>query len=161
MRLAKIISGGQTGADQAGVVAAKLCGFQTGGTMPAGFRTLNGPNPEFAKEYGLQESIDSTYHTRTVQNVCDADGTIRFARDFSSAGERLTLQAIKMQEKPHIDVYVEKPIKPQEVIDWLNKHNIRILNVAGNSEKTAPGIGKFVGEYMIDVLEAINDQNSS
>jgi hypothetical protein len=151
--LKKVISGGQTGADQAGVIAARLCGLKTGGTMPAGFRTLDGPNPAFAQEYGLTESISPGYHARTLQNVCDADGTIRFARDFSSPGEKLTLQAIKMHGKPKIDVHMDNPIPPSEVRDWIIGNNIRILNVAGNSEKTAPGIAKFVGEYMIDVLE--------
>jgi hypothetical protein len=48
---------------------------------------------------------------------------------------------------------MDNPIPPSEVRDWIIGNNIRILNVAGNSEKTAPGIAKFVGEYMIDVLE--------
>ncbi len=155
--LSKIISGGQTGADQAGVIAAKLCGYETGGTMPAGFRTLDGPNPAFAKEYGLKESLDYSYRTRTIQNVCDSDGTIRFARDFSSAGEKLTLHAIKTDLKPYIDVDIEKPIPVAEVCAWITKHKIIVLNVAGNSEQTAPGIAKFVGEYMIDVLEAMRN----
>ena len=34
-----IISGGQTGADMAGLMAAKKVGFNTGGFAPKGFKT--------------------------------------------------------------------------------------------------------------------------
>jgi hypothetical protein len=46
--LDRIISGGQTGADQAGWRAARACGVPTGGFMPLGFLTEGGPRPEFA-----------------------------------------------------------------------------------------------------------------
>ena len=36
--LEKIVSGGQTGADQGGWRAAVACGLATGGWMPEGFR---------------------------------------------------------------------------------------------------------------------------
>jgi Circularly permutated YpsA SLOG family len=39
MLLKKIISGGQTGADQAGLRTAKRLGIETGGWMPQGWRT--------------------------------------------------------------------------------------------------------------------------
>lgn len=38
-----IISGGQTGADQAGWRAARRCGLATGGRMPREFETEDGP----------------------------------------------------------------------------------------------------------------------
>ena len=44
----RVISGGQTGADQAGWRAAKASGIPTGGWMPKGFLTEDGPRPEFA-----------------------------------------------------------------------------------------------------------------
>jgi Circularly permutated YpsA SLOG family len=43
----KIISGGQTGADQAGWRAAKACGLETGGWMPKGWKTELGCSPFF------------------------------------------------------------------------------------------------------------------
>ena len=38
----KVISGGQTGADQAGLVAAARFAIPTGGWMPHGFETAEG-----------------------------------------------------------------------------------------------------------------------
>ena len=40
----KIISGGQTGADQIGLEVALSLGIPTGGTAPKGFITETGPN---------------------------------------------------------------------------------------------------------------------
>ena len=40
--LKKIISGGQTGIDKIGLIAAAENGFDTGGTAPSGFITENG-----------------------------------------------------------------------------------------------------------------------
>ncbi len=42
------ISGGQSGADFGGLLAAKRCGIPTGGKIPKGFLTENGPKPELA-----------------------------------------------------------------------------------------------------------------
>jgi len=41
--VAKIISGGQTGADQGGLNAGLLLGIETGGTAPPRFMTDAGP----------------------------------------------------------------------------------------------------------------------
>ena len=44
----RVISGGQTGADQAGLAVAKRLGIPTGGCMPKGWLTEAGPRPDFA-----------------------------------------------------------------------------------------------------------------
>jgi hypothetical protein len=46
--IAKVQSGGQTGTDVAGVRAARRLGIPTGGVMPKGWKTLDGPRPEYA-----------------------------------------------------------------------------------------------------------------
>ena len=74
----RVISGGQTGADQAGLAAAKKLGISTGGYMPKGWRTERGPRPDFAAEYGLQEAATAAYPDRTEQNVIFSDGTVVF-----------------------------------------------------------------------------------
>lgn len=142
----KVISGGQTGVDQAGVEAAKSVGIATGGTMPFGWMTLDGCCPEFRDKYGMTEWQESGYAARTEQNVLDSDGTLRIAKTFSSPGERCTLIALHKHDKPHLDLAIKKLPKPEFVLDWLIAHNIKTLNVAGNSEDTAPGI--FAGAKM-------------
>ena len=54
MRLEKVICGGQTGADQARLRAARAAGIPTGGFAPNGRLTEDGPAPGLA-EYGLTE----------------------------------------------------------------------------------------------------------
>jgi hypothetical protein len=50
----RVISGGQTGVDQAALRAAKACGIPTGGWCPLGFLTEAGPMPALA-DFGLAE----------------------------------------------------------------------------------------------------------
>lgn len=152
--LKKIISGGQTGADQAGILAGHKAGLETGGMMPKGFRTLDGPNPEFARLYGLIGSISSDYPSRTIYNVVNSDATIRFAKNFSSRGEICTLKAIEKYNKIWIDVEIANPplFRSKAVAEWIVSLKIKVLNVAGNSEKTAPGICQWVQEYLAEVF---------
>ena len=79
----KVISGGQTGADQAGLVVARRFGIPTAGWMPRGWKTSAEPNPHLGREYGLREHTGD-YAERTAANVRDSDGTIRFAGSFRS-----------------------------------------------------------------------------
>jgi hypothetical protein len=151
----KLVSGGQNGADLAGLIVAKKFGITTGGWIPKGFKTLNGPKPEYAILYGIQEHSAVTYPPRTYANVKDSDGTIRFAFDFTSAGEVLTKKAIDQYKKPYIDVDVLNPIPSQNVAGWIVENNIGVLNVAGNSEKSFSGIGIFVQEYLEDVFRLL------
>lgn len=150
----KIISGGQTGADQGGLIAGKAIGLETGGTMPRGFRTLDGPRPNFAGFFGVKESPHAQYDIRTANNVWDSDGTIRFAEFFDSPGEHCTIKWIREYDKPYIDVDMRAPRDPQDVRDWLVENSIKVLNVAGNSERTSPGIEKRVTRYLLEVFNA-------
>jgi hypothetical protein len=154
----KVISGGQNGADQAGIEAAKIVGLKTGGWLPKGCRTLDGPRPKFLDLYQMQEHASASYARRTEANVRDSDGTIRFARVFSSAGEKCTLKAIKWFNKPDLKIDVDNLPAVEQVVSWIKQHNIQVLNIAGNSEQTAEGIGKIVREYLIQVFEALTNE---
>jgi hypothetical protein len=162
MILEKVISGGQTGADQAGLRAAKAFGIPTGGWMPLGFTTLAGPRPEFYDLYGMREFNCAGYAPRTWANVRDSDGTLRFACNFSSSGEMCTLKAINYHRKPYQNIRV--PMTKHGLVDlstealdalegqirdiatWMQ--GIHVLNVAGNSDRTCCGIGAFVESYL-------------
>jgi hypothetical protein len=150
--LRKVISGGQTGADQGGLRIAKALGIPTGGWLPKGCITLDGPQPALLEEYNMQEHPKEGYALRTEANVRDSDGTIRFATNFKSPGEKCTLKAINWFKKPHIDVDLNDPRPWHDVVFWIAEHRIRTLNVAGNSEQTSPGIGDKVYEYLLDLL---------
>lgn len=148
MILQKVISGGQTGADQAGIVAAKVCGLSTGGYAPRDFLTEEGPCPWLGGIYGLVQCVDDTqpadtYRYQTRRNVDASDATIRFARNFNSPGTCLTRKLCIELGKPYWDVVVgDTPYSPEpkETAQWIIDNNIQTLNVAGNRESVCPGI---------------------
>lgn len=51
--LERIVSGGQTGADQAALRAARAAGLPTGGWAPRGWLTEEGPAPWLANRSGF------------------------------------------------------------------------------------------------------------
>ena len=73
--LRKIISGGQTGADQAGLDVAIKNNIPHGGAIPRGRMTENGV---LAEKYKLTEMTTKSYPKRTAKNVMDSDGTVIF-----------------------------------------------------------------------------------
>ena len=156
----KIVSGGQTGVDQGGLIAADNLKIPMGGWAPKGFLTEKGSQPWLGEKYNLKE-VDYSgyvgYAIRTKANVKDSDGTIRIAKNYDSKGEICTLKAIQHFEKPYFDIDPNNPPDPQEVRNWIKENNIEILNIAGNRESKAPGICKFTVKFLTEVL---NDESS-
>jgi hypothetical protein len=160
--LEKVISGGQTGADQAGVRTARLFGIPTGGHLPPGFETLDGPRPEFAELYGMVE-FPGGYRERTRENVRASDGTIRIASNWASPGEKCTATAIRDFRRPSIDVDIHDPVPVAQVVEWIRSNRIRVLNVAGNTQPRtraarSHGITAFAEEYLAGVFTALGHQ---
>ena len=148
--ITKIISGGQTGADQAGLAAAKALGLETGGTAPPKFYTEEGIKTKLLRDtYKLVEGIpDRTiYRKRTRQNIIDSDGTVIFGDTFER-GTQLTINTCEQLEKP----YVVNP-KMDLFVRWIVNHKIQVLNVAGNRESKNPGIYAKVYKYLVDSLK--------
>jgi hypothetical protein len=95
--LTKIISGGQTGADQAGLEVAIKLNIPHGGWIPKGRLTENGPLPD---KYNLQEMPGKSYPKRTEQDVMDSDGTVIFSHGKLTGGSALTAQLAEKHSKP-------------------------------------------------------------
>lgn len=150
----KIISGGQTGADVAGLEAGRILKLETGGTAPNGFRTETGSNPALKELYGLIEHENYNYRSRTIENVKNSDATIWFGNE-SSPGGKLTINSCKKFGKP----YIINPTK-EAFIRWINWNNIVVLNVAGNRESTNPGIFEKVKNFLVDTLRRDINANS-
>lgn len=130
MALKKIISGGQTGADYAGLLAGREMGLETGGTAPKGWRIClpdgtDGSNPGLEK-FGLIQHSSREYPPRTRQNVIDSDGTVWFGYD-KSPGGKLTARTCASEEKP----FLINPT-PENLRSWVALQDIEVLNVAGN-----------------------------
>ena len=161
----KVISGGQTGVDVAALRAAKALGIETGGWMPQGFRTLAGPRFDYMALYGMREHDRAGYASRTEANVRDSHGTLRVALKFASPGEKCTLRWIQTYGRPWQDVrWTETPLsaKTQIVVEFVHGLLMRcataervILNVAGNSEATAPGIEHAAEDFLIEVFTKV------
>jgi hypothetical protein len=147
-RLQKIISGGQTGADIAGLKFAKQIGIPTGGSAPQNYLTESGPMPELKTQYGLNE-IQGDYSDRTLQNIKDSDGTVIFAEKMSD-GSVLTIQFCINLNK----LFVVNPTH-EEFVTWLEENNIKILNVAGNRESVSPGIENRVIEFLSSTIKSL------
>lgn len=151
----KIISGGQTGADQGGLYAADLLGIDTGGWAPKGWRTEKGAMKDILQGFGLKECNVPGYPVRTESNIFDCDGTVIFGR-LSSSGSKLTVKLSVEHKKPmhHIDVpwnyhFIDRK---RGFMEWLKMYKIGVLNVAGNRESVNKGIGERVMEFLIQVL---------
>jgi hypothetical protein len=131
-----VISGGQLGADVAGLDVAINLGIKIGGWAPHGWLQKEGPNPELLRDtYHLKEHKGG-YKERTWENVKVSDGTIRCCVDFYSPGEICTMNAIRNFNKPHFDAYLKNPASVSEFAIWVLRYNIKILNVAGNTQHT-------------------------
>jgi hypothetical protein len=150
-----IISGMQTGADQAALFAAEACGISTGGWCPIGGKTEVGPKPDLMKRFHLKE-IGIGYSTRTRYNVSYSDMTIWFGR-VDSPGFRATQAACHKYKKPLIIISSLEALPADTLGSWLAKQlrTISILNVAGNRESKNPGIYYYVYRAMRTALWAM------
>lgn len=156
MRVQEVWSGGQTGADQGGLRAARELGLKTGGWAPQGYRTETG-RAGWLASYGLKEHPSPYYSERTAANVCDTDGTL-LVGSLASPGSRATRRLARADSKPFLHVpwrgsHVEEvPAIVQEVRAWLETNSIEVLNVAGNRESRNRGVGDATRDLLILVL---------
>ena len=153
----RMISGGQTGADQAGLAVAKRLGIPTGGLVPKGFLTEAGSRPDLAAEYGLEETGTAAYPERTERNVCVADGTVVFG-DARSPGSMLTIRLCRRHGKPCLTIPPDAAPDQaaRQLRAWLDEHRIATLNVAGNRASQAPEIAQLVRAVLELALQDVS-----
>ena len=152
MAIEKIISGGQTGADIAGVDAAIFCNFPYGGWLPKGRKTENGPVPETYTDFQVMSK--GGYPMRTEQNIKDADGTLIFTYGKLSGGSSLTKGLAVKNKKPWLHIDLDTVKNPAAKINyWVIEWDIKILNVAGKSASKAPAIYNRVKEIITQLLQ--------
>lgn len=146
---AKIISGGQTGADRAGLEAARELGLMTGGWAPSGYRTERGTDISLI-DFGLRPG--GSLIERTWLNVRDSNATVIFAVR-SSPGSDLTVKACRYWRKPYCVINPFLPDAAAKLRSFLKKVRPMTLNVAGHRESVAPGIGEAVRAVLLRVLD--------
>lgn len=153
----EIVSGGQTGADRGALDAAMELGFPVGGWCPAGRRAEDGPIPS---RYPLKETPSPEYAVRTAWNVRDSSGTLIFSAGELVGGTAFTVREARQRRKPLmvIDPYGFDPIIVRE---WIEKHGIDRLNVAGPRESEQPGIYRAVRDGMMQIVGGLVDDSDT
>jgi len=165
--LSKVISGGQTGVDQGGLMAAWAAGVATGGFCPAGWRTTAGPNPLLAV-LGLTEHPSSSYPPRTVLNIETADATLLLGFNLNSAGSRLTAAECARVGKPCLQVQFPQGSRStvaveitliETIVSFIIQHQVEVLNVAGNrdSDDALPNYHQTL-RYVAQALELLAER---
>lgn len=145
MKLKRIISGGQVGADQAGLDFAIANKIKHGGFCPKGRISLRGPIPS---KYKLIESLTSRYPERTRKNIELVPATLIFTPIPMGRGSKLTM---KICDSLHRNYVVNPDLKT--IMKFFE--TFEEINIAGSS----------MDEYYqitIDSLQnAFNELNSS
>jgi hypothetical protein len=144
--LQRIVSGGQTGADRAALDWAIAQGIPHGGWCPRGRRAEDG---RIADRYQLLETPSRDYGQRTRWNVRDSDGTLVVSRSKRlTGGSALTARVAARLGQPCLHVHPGAD-DPAAIREFLERHRIRTLNVAGPRASNDPEIY----EYVLEVLE--------
>lgn len=149
--LEKIVSGGQTGADRAGLDWAIVNGLPHGGWCPKGRRAEDGP---ISARYELTETADSRYHIRTRLNVEDSDGTAIFGLAAElSGGSALTREFAEQHQKPWIHISQSATNDAAMALRrFLIENSIHTLNIAGPRATSEYGIAEFTVQVLDDAL---------
>lgn len=133
----RIVSGGQTGVDQAALDVAIELGIPHGGWCPLGRVCEEG---RIDLKYQLQELPTADYAARTLQNVKDSDGTLILYVQKLSGGTSLTGRYARELHKPLLRVRMDTKVDYAAIAKWLQGNVIRVLNIAGPRASSQPTI---------------------
>ena len=153
----RIISGGQTGVDRAGLVAAMSYSIPIGGWVPKGRMAEDGVVPE--DFYDMQE-CEGGYRERTRANVRSGNATLILSDKFPlSGGTAYTAEIAAEMDRPCKVVNLDEDDAVGQVRDWmisledsLEGSGRIILNVAGPRESVSPGVFEKAKKVLLDVF---------
>ncbi len=98
--------------------------------------------------------MDFDYAPRTRYNVKKSDGTLIMGHP-ESPGSKLTALYCTKHKKPYLTIYRSADTLDSaryRVREFLKRHKIETLNVAGNREESFPGIGAWAERLLLTVL---------
>ncbi|HBH50232.1 MAG TPA: molybdenum cofactor carrier [Bacteroidales bacterium] len=150
----KIISGGQTGVDQAALKTALQLGIKIGGWCPPGRVCEEGNIPdEFTLKETPVERSEQAMHIprslRTEWNVRDADASlVLLAGEDMDSGTAWTIQSAKNSNKPCLVLNITTHSEIPFILSWITKNRVETLNIAGPSESSFPGINNLASCFL-------------
>jgi hypothetical protein len=159
--VSKIISGGQSGVDRAGLDAARYLDIEYGGWVPSSGRAEDYTKaPGLLADYpNLEPAPTDNYRDRTILNIESADATLLIARNRKphSPGTLLTAKEARKSGKP---LLILCPLAPSAIEElrsflWLMGGDT-ILNVAGPRESKWPTIYIGAGTLIYKAIKGYN-----
>ena len=147
----KIVSGGQTGADRAGLDWAIWHEIAHGGWCPKGRRAEDGVIPAV---YRLNPTPTVHYRQRTEWNVRDSDATVIFTiRPRLTGGSLLTKRFAELHNKPVLHLYPSQSYQRVEaLLEFTARNCVSVLNIAGARASEDRGIYDFVKATLEDAF---------
>ena len=163
--LKRVVSGGQTGVDQAALRAAQAAGLDIGGWCPPQRASESGRIPEEfpLKETPVERSARAPGIPRSLRsewNVRDSDATLilrpRATRGVDPGTDWSATCALQegrplMLLDPYADTCAD------EIVAWLSSSGIGVLNVAGPGESSCPGIADRVQPVLSNAFTRLSD----
>lgn len=156
----KIVSGGQTGVDRAGLAAAMSYSIETGGWTPCGRLAEDGVVPEGF--YTLKECPTGGFRERTRMNVVDSDATLILVDTLPlTGGTAYTADYAAKNGRPCKVVLLSDADAVTQIRDWMLslEDSVRpgqtdriVLNVAGPRESGSPGIFERAKKTLLSVF---------
>ena len=149
VRIERIVSGGQTGVDRAALDVAIAREIPHGGWCPLGRIAEDGPIPSC---YQLEEHSSPKYADRTKRNVIDSDATLVLYSSKLEGGTFKTYRYAECIAKPCLKIRLTHPGRIERVHEWLEKSNVRILNIAGPRASKEPEIYQCAFDYLMRIF---------
>jgi hypothetical protein len=145
----KIVSGGQTGADRAGLDVAIRWGF------PYGEWCRKGRNAEdgiIGGQYQLVETPSASHLQRTEWNVRDSDATVIFTlAPTLTGGSKRTAEFAEKHRKPliHVSRQAASYEDPALILQrFVEENSVRELNIAGARASKESEVWRFAYETL-------------
>jgi len=151
--LKKIISGGQTGAARAALDWAISHHFPYGGWCPRWRRMQDGTLDE--RYADLKETTLPIYSQAKEWNVRDSDGTIVFTleKNLDSFIQK-TVKFARQHNKPYFHICGTGYESAEDLLRFIKRNQIKILNIAGSHDSEELGIYIYVEDLLNEAFPA-------